>query len=168
MREATKTHMTTLKEDNLIHSAKELWLGQRYIFQKDNDLVEWPRQSPDLNPKENFGWTWKGLFSWLKGWILMQSLTSLLGPEHWPVWGPIKSCKDASSFFSPTLITVLKAWTYPKTHQTRNMSHLAKNAILQCHWVWVWPGDSIAPPTVTCRLLHAHSWKKFGMHMYHD
>jgi hypothetical protein len=55
-------------DENLLHNANNLRLGRRFMFQQDNDpkltakatpgwlqnknvnILEWPSQSPDLNP----------------------------------------------------------------------------------------------------------------------
>ena len=67
-----------IQEDNLIWSARELWLGRGFIFQQDNypkhmakqksfkdgkaSVLEWPSQSLGLNPIKNL-------------WQLNQTLT---------------------------------------------------------------------------------------------
>ncbi|KAL7855533.1 hypothetical protein AOLI_G00191370 [Acnodon oligacanthus] len=103
-------------EENLLDSAKDLRLGQRFTFQQDNDpkhkarttmewfktkhihVLEWPSQSPDLNPIEN-------LWQDLKTAVRKRSPSNLTELELF--------CKDEWAKISVTRCAKLVE-TYPK------------------------------------------------------
>ena len=89
--------------ENLVQSAQDLSLGRRFTFQQDNDtkhtakmtqewlrdnsvnVLEWPSQSPNLNPIKNSRETWK----WL----------STDGPH--PTWQSLRGTAEKNGRNSP-------------------------------------------------------------------
>ncbi len=83
--------------ENLLQSAQDLRLGRRFTFQQDNDpkhtakitkewlhnnsvtVLEWPSQSPDLNPIEHL---WRDLKMAVHQ-RLPSNLTELICKEEW-------------------------------------------------------------------------------------
>ena len=100
-------------QENLLQSAKKLKLGRKFTFQQDNDpkakttleclnnkkvnVLQWPSQSPDLNPIEN-------LWHYLKIAVHKRRPTNLNNLEQ--------ICQEWAKI-TPTLSAKL-VHTYPK------------------------------------------------------
>ncbi|MGH0139286.1 UNVERIFIED_CONTAM: hypothetical protein FKN15_037076 [Acipenser sinensis] len=105
-----------LLQENLLQSAKKLKLGRKFTFQQDNDpkhkakatlewlknkkvnVLQWPSQSPDLNPIEN-------LWHYLKIAVHKCRPTNLNNLEQ--------ICQEEWAKITPTLCAKL-VHTYPK------------------------------------------------------
>ncbi|MBN3279959.1 TCB1 transposase, partial [Polyodon spathula] len=103
-------------QENLLQSAKKLKLGRKFTFQQDNDpkhkakatlewlknkkvnVLQWPSQSPDLNPIEN-------LWHYLKIAVHKRRPTNLNNLEQ--------ICQEEWAKITPTLCAKL-VHTYPK------------------------------------------------------
>ncbi|KAG2457255.1 TC1A transposase, partial [Polypterus senegalus] len=109
-------------DKNLLQSAKDLRLGRRFIFQQDNDpkhtakitkewlhnnsvtVLEWPSQSPDLNPIEHL---WRDLKMAVHQ-CLPSNLTELekICKEEWQRI-PKSRCEKLVASFPGRLVAVL-------------------------------------------------------------
>ncbi|KAL1256421.1 hypothetical protein QQF64_011966, partial [Cirrhinus molitorella] len=102
-------------DENLLQSAQDLRLGRRFTFQQDNDpkhtakitkewlhnsvtVLEWPSQSPDLNPIEHL---WRDLKM-----AVHQHLPSNLTELEWQRI-PKSRCEKLVASFPKRLMAVL-------------------------------------------------------------
>ncbi|KAI4876531.1 hypothetical protein NFI96_000478, partial [Prochilodus magdalenae] len=114
-------------EENVMESVTNLRLGRRWTFQQDNDpkhtskstrawlnmkgwnILEWPSQSPDLNPIENLWWDLKKAVAVRKP----KNVTELEAFAH-EEWAkiPIGRCKTLVSSYASRLKAVItgKGW----------------------------------------------------------
>lgn len=111
-------------EENVMESVRNLRLGRRWTFQQDNDpkhaskstrewlkkkgwnILEWPSQSPDLNPIENLWWDLKKAVAARKP----KNLTELeaFAREEWAKI-PVDHCKTLVSSYTSRLEAVITA-----------------------------------------------------------
>lgn len=115
---------------NVMPSVDKLNLGDHWIFQQDNDpkhtskstkawlgkrcwsILEWPSQSPDLNPIENLWWDLKKAVAARKPSNITELQT--FAREEWAKI-PIERCKKLVSTYRNRLLEVIKN----KGHSTR-------------------------------------------------
>uniref|UniRef100_A0A8C5R501 Transposase n=1 Tax=Leptobrachium leishanense TaxID=445787 RepID=A0A8C5R501_9ANUR len=108
-------------DDNVMQSVTNLRLGRRWTFQQDNDpkhtskstrawlqikgwnILEWPSQSPDLNPIENLWWDLKKAVALRKP----KNVTELEAFAH-DEWAkiPVDRCKTLVSSYASRLKAV--------------------------------------------------------------
>uniref|UniRef100_A0A8C5PAN1 Tc1-like transposase DDE domain-containing protein n=1 Tax=Leptobrachium leishanense TaxID=445787 RepID=A0A8C5PAN1_9ANUR len=109
-------------DDNVMQSVTNLRLGRRWTFQQDNDpkhtskstrawlqikgwnILEWPSQSPDLNPIENLWWDLKKAVAVCKP----KNVTELEAFAH-DEWAkiPVDRCKTLVSSYASRLKAVI-------------------------------------------------------------
>uniref|UniRef100_A0A8C5PID1 Transposase n=1 Tax=Leptobrachium leishanense TaxID=445787 RepID=A0A8C5PID1_9ANUR len=109
-------------DDNVMQSVTNLRLGRRLTFQQDNDpkhtskstrawlqikgwnILEWPSQSPDLNPIENLWWDLKKAVAVRKP----KNVTELEAFAH-DEWAkiPVDRCKTLVSSYASRLKAVI-------------------------------------------------------------
>uniref|UniRef100_A0A8C5N0N9 Transposase n=1 Tax=Leptobrachium leishanense TaxID=445787 RepID=A0A8C5N0N9_9ANUR len=109
-------------DDNVMQSVTNLRLGRRWTFQQDNDpkhtskstrawlqikgwnILEWPSQSPDLNPIENLWWDLKKAVAVRKP----KNVTELEAFAH-DEWAkiPVDRCKTLVSSYASCLKAVI-------------------------------------------------------------
>uniref|UniRef100_A0A8C5M7V7 Transposase n=1 Tax=Leptobrachium leishanense TaxID=445787 RepID=A0A8C5M7V7_9ANUR len=109
-------------DDNVMQSVTNLRLGKRWTFQQDNDpkhtskstrawlqikgwnILEWPSQSPDLNPIENLWWDLKKAVAVRKP----KNVTELEAFAH-DEWAkiPVDRCKTLVSSYASHLKAVI-------------------------------------------------------------
>uniref|UniRef100_A0A8C5LMJ6 Transposase n=1 Tax=Leptobrachium leishanense TaxID=445787 RepID=A0A8C5LMJ6_9ANUR len=109
-------------DDNVMQSVTNLRLGRRWTFQQDNDpkhtskstrawlqikgwnILEWPSQSPDLNPIENLWWDLKKAVAVRKP----KNVTELEAFAH-DEWAkiPVDRCKTLVSSYASLLKAVI-------------------------------------------------------------
>uniref|UniRef100_A0A8C5MWR5 Tc1-like transposase DDE domain-containing protein n=1 Tax=Leptobrachium leishanense TaxID=445787 RepID=A0A8C5MWR5_9ANUR len=109
-------------DDNVMQSVTNLRLGRRWTFQQDNDpkhtskftrawlqikgwnILEWPSQSPDLNPIENLWWDLKKAVAVRKP----KNVTELEAFAH-DEWAkiPVDRCKTLVSSYASRLKAVI-------------------------------------------------------------
>ena len=122
-----KEDYVKILDENLKDSAKELSLGRRWWFMQDNDpkhsakltkkwiednhinVLEWPSQSPDLNPNEN-------LWRTLKLRVMQRKPKNLIQLEKYcqEEWAKIttEECNNLVENYEKRLRKVIKAKGY--------------------------------------------------------
>lgn len=111
-------------QENVMPSVRKLMLGRRWTFQQDNypkrtskstkawfqqkswSILDWPSQSPDLNPIENLWWDLKKAVAACKPVNLSQ--LEAFAIEAWAKI-PTACCQKLVSWYAKHLREVIKA-----------------------------------------------------------
>lgn len=117
-----KENDVEILRDNMQKSARSKSLGRRWVFQQDNDpkhisklvqqflkdtktkVLEWPSQSPDLNPIENLWRVLKVNFHARKRCNLKQ--LEQFAIDEWPKI-PQENCANLGKNYSKSLLSVV-------------------------------------------------------------
>ena len=112
--------------DNLLPSVRALKMGRGWVFQHDNDpkhtakatkewlkkkhikVLEWPSQSPDLNPIENL---WRELASSCQGSLNLKDLERICKEEWTKI--PPKICANLLKNYNKPLTLCLPTKVSP-------------------------------------------------------